>query len=206
MNIDCPCEIAPLPPALVRFTAQGRKGPGSRFCILGTPVVLAVLLTAGLVRGAEPAAPDPAAQLAGLFIQGCLPFAGDPAALRAWAARNTLPDLPAQATKAFLHGAPGRSFDASTPGTKLVLASSDDGICSAVTDHAPTGGVAQSLETGLTRANVAFRLAIDRDDTNAKALHYREYLATGNGRSWRILAATVHDPGGGQAMLTAAPK
>jgi hypothetical protein len=189
-----------------RGTFPLRRKAGSQSCAAATPVVLAVLLASGLARAAEPAAADPAAQLVGLFIQGCLPFAGDPAALRAWAGRNALPELPDQATKAFLHGAPGRSFDASAPGAKLVLASSDDGICSAVTDHAPTAAVTQSLESGLTRAGVAFRLAIDRDDTNAKTLHYREYLATRNGRSWRILAATVNDPGGGQAMLTAAPQ
>ncbi len=162
-----------------------------------------VMLVALPAHAAEPAITD---QLAGLFIQGCLPFAGSPAALRAWAKDNALPDLPDPVTKTFLHNAPGRAFDASTPGTKLVLTSSDDGICSAVTDKAASADVAQSLELGLKQAGVAFRLAIDRDDTAAKDLHFREYLATHAERSWRILAATVNDPSGGQAMLTAAPE
>jgi hypothetical protein len=174
--------------------------------------ILALLLTAGAAQADEPSA---SAQLAGLFIQGCLRFAGDASALRVWAGRTGLPDLPEAASKAFLHGAPGRTFDASVSGTKLVLVSSDDGICAAMTDNAATDAVSGALEGGLSQAGIAFRLAIDRDDTNAKALHFREYLATRYGRSWRILAATVnspsghtpgHNPPGGQAMLTAAPE
>ena len=159
-----------------------------------------------LALPAHAADPTPHDQLAGLFIQGCLPFAGNPAAVRAWAASNSLSTLPDPATKAFLHGAPGQAFDASAPGTKLVLTSSDDGICSAITDKATSTDVARALESGLKRAGADFRLAIDRDDTAAKDLHFREYLATRNGHSWRILAATVNDPAGGRAMLTAAPE
>ena len=165
-----------------------------------------IFFTLPFALPAHAAEPSPQDQLAGLFIQGCLPFAGNPAALRTWATANSLPSLPAPATKAFLHGAPGQAFDASAPGAKLVLASSDDGLCSAITDKAASAAVAQSLEAGLKQAGAAFRLAIDRDDTADKALHYREYLATRAGRSWRILVATVNDPAGGQAMLTAAPE
>ncbi len=74
----------------------------------------------------------------GLFVQGCLPFAGKPAALRDWAKQVGLQPVADQARTAFLHGAPGQVFDASVPGTKLALLSSDDGICSAVTDQAST--------------------------------------------------------------------
>ena len=164
---------------------------------------MTVLLLFLAISPAHAAEPN---QLAGLFVQGCMAFAGNPPAVRAWAAANNLPALPEPPTKAFLHGAPGRAFDASMPGTKLALVSSDDGICSAVTDKATTQATADGLEAALTQAGVTFRLAIDRDDSRDKALHFREYLATRNGRSWRILAATVHDPAGGQAMLTAAPE
>ena len=156
--------------------------------------------------GADPAAQD---QLVGLFVQGCLNFAGRPSALRAWAAGKNLAVLPDAAAKVFLHGAPGMVFDASAPGVKLVLASSDDGICSAVTDKATSGDVTRALEAGLKQAGAAFRLAIDRDDRATKDLHFREYLATRDGHSWRILAATINDNAGspgGQAMLTAAPE
>jgi hypothetical protein len=162
-----------------------------------------LLLVATPALAADPAPRD---QLAGLFIQGCLPFAGNPAALRAWAADNQLPALPDAATKAFLLNAPGRAYDATASDTKLVLASSDDGICSAITDKATSADVTQALEAGLKQAGTAFRLAIERDDTGDRAIHYREYLVTRNGRSWRILAATVNDPSGGRAMLTGAPE
>ena len=184
-------QARPFPPA------ESRKKRG-RAC--------AILLTLLAALPAQAAEPTPPAQLAGLFVQGCLPFVGHPSALRGWAAGNKLPELPDVATAVFLHGAPGRAFDASAPGTKLVLASSDDGICSVIADKAASSEVATALETGLKQAGVAYRLAIDRDDTAAKMLHFREYLATRDGRSWRILAATVHDPATGHAMLTAAPE
>jgi hypothetical protein len=149
---------------------------------------------------------DVAWQLVGLFIQGCMPFAGDPAALRAWARQTGLPAVPEQARAAFLHGAPGQVFDGSTADGKLVLVSSDDGICSVVTDLAVQQAVADALEAGLRRAGAAFRLAIERDDKQVPNIHDREYLATKNGRGWRILVATVKDDKGGEAMLTAAPE
>ena len=149
---------------------------------------------------------DAPEELAGLFMQGCLPFAGKPSALRDWAGRNGLPQIPEQARAAFLHGAPGRAFDASATGTKLVLVSSDDGICSAVTDHATQAEVTTALEAALQQAGLKFRLVIERDDAKIDTIHDREYLAAEDKQGWRILAATVKDPAGGEAMLTAAPE
>jgi len=166
-------------------------------------IVLATLIQ-GYQTNAAP--PDDPAQLSGLFIQSCLAFAGDATALRSWARRTGLTELPDPARTAFLHGAAGVAFDASAPGTKLVLASSDDGICSVITNEVASAAVTQALEAGLTRIGVAFRLAIERDDKQIPTVHDREYLATRNGRSWRILAATVSGSQPGQAMLTAAPE
>ncbi len=170
-------------------------------------LLVAGLHLAGLPAHAESVpAMGAATQLAGLFIQGCLPFAGAPAALRNWAHQFGLAELPEPARRIFLHGAPGTAFDASAQGDKLVLVSSDDGICSAVTNLAPGAAVATALEDDLRRTGVAFRLAIARDDKHAAGVHYREYLAAKAKSAWRILAATVNDPQGGQAMLTAAPE
>ena len=156
---------------------------------------------------AQSDATDAAQQLAGLFMQSCLPYAGKPGALRAWARRTGLPTLPDQARSAFLHGAPGVAFDASIPGHgKYVLASSDDGICSAITNATTDAAVASALEDDLTHIGIAFRLVIERDDKQINAIHYREYLAAKNGQGWRLLIATVKDLKGGQAMLTAAPE
>ena len=96
-------------------------------------------------------------------------------------------------------------FDATNAFGKFVVVSSDDGLCSCLTDTAVGSVVTQALEGALRQGGVAFRLAIERDETKMPDLHYREYLATRQGRAWRILAATVNDPKGGRAMLTAGP-
>ena len=143
--------------------------------------------------------------MVGLFIQGCLPFVGAPASLRAWAKQIGLPEAPEQAEKAFLHGAPGQVFDGSNDLGKFVLVSSNDGLCSVVTDKASTAALTSALEAGLRREEMAFRLVIERDDKSVKSIHNREYLAARKGKGWRILEATVTD-GEGQAMLTAGPE
>jgi hypothetical protein len=151
-------------------------------------------------------AADTPQQLAGLFMQSCMSFAGQPTDLRAWARKTGLTEVPDPARSAFLHGSPGVVFDASTPGSKLVVASSNDGICSVVTNQAVGSEVIAALEAALRRSDITYRMVIERDDKQVPTLHDREYLATKSGRSWRILAATVADPHGGQAMLTGAPE
>jgi hypothetical protein len=160
------------------------------------------VLLAALLHGTALA--GPAEELSGLFLQSCLPYAGHPGALRQWAARAKLPEVPDPARAAFLDGAPGQVFDASNTAGKFALLSSDDGICAAVTDRAGDLETAQALERALTENGIKFRLVIERDDRLNPKLHHREYLASRPERAWRILAATVHDTG--QAMLTAAPE
>jgi hypothetical protein len=172
---------------------------------VGRVALACTLAPLALAALALPARADPAADLAGLFMQSCMPYAGDPAGLRSWAAKIGLPKVPDPARGAFLHGVPGLVFDASVPPEKYVVVSSDDGLCSAVTNHAQGAAVVAALEADLQTAGVAFRLAIERDDKQVQQIHDREYLATKNGHGWRILVATVSDQAG-QAMLTAAPE
>ncbi len=148
---------------------------------------------------------DSAAEFTGLFVQACLQYAGDAAGLRAWAARTGIPTLPEAARAAFLHGAPGEAFDASDPGGKFVLVSSDDGLCSAVTESVTQRDATDALEASLRQAGVDYRLALQRDDKAVAPIHDLEYLATKGKRAWRILLAAVKG-GGGEAMLTAAPE
>jgi hypothetical protein len=145
-------------------------------------------------------------ELVGLFIQGCLPFAGNAAALRDWATKTGLKPVPEQARAAFLHGAPGQAFDGSAADAKLVLVSSDDGICSVVTNQATEQQVTDALEAGFRQAGLTFRLVIERDDPRMSAIHDREYLVAKEKRGWRVLAATVKGDKGGEAMLTGAPE
>jgi len=166
-------------------------------------------LAAGVSGQTAPAlaAPDESArQLAGLFMQTCLPFAGQPKALRTWAADRRLPELPEPARTAFLLRATGIVFDASNTSGKYVVVSADDGLCSTVTDAASGKALEDALEGNLRQAGIRFRLAVDRDDRQTPALHFREYLATKDGRVWRILAATVRNQPSGHAMLTAGPE
>lgn len=163
-----------------------------------------LVLSACLLAAAAPSRADPS-DLAGLFIQGCLNFAGDPAGVRDWARQQGLSALPQPAGSAFLHGAPGTVFDASTTEDKLVLVSSDDGICSAVSNRMDGAALPAVLEADLRTLGIRFRLVIERDDTHAVALHYREYLAAKEPRAWRVLVATAKGQPG-QAMLTVAPE
>jgi hypothetical protein len=168
-------------------------------------LALALLLSPGIAFAGA------ADELSALFVQSCLPYAGDPPALRKWAAHLSLPEVPDPARASFLNGAPGKVFDASgATGVRLALISSDDGICAVITDHAADRETVQSLEHTLTEAGATFRLVAERNDKLNTDLHHREYLAGYKNREWRILAATVRDfpPGHspGQAMLTAGPE
>ncbi|HYZ23982.1 MAG TPA: hypothetical protein VE690_17680 [Rhodopila sp.] len=149
---------------------------------------------------------QPAAQLAGLFIQGCVPFAGNSGALRDWARRQGLRAAPEPVRRAFLHSTPGQVFDGSAPEAKLALISSDAGLCSVATDTAKESDVIAALEAGLRQAGLAFRLVIERNDKQVPQIHEREYLAAKGGKGWRILAAAVNGDAGGEAMLTAGPE
>jgi hypothetical protein len=162
-------------------------------------VLLAMLFPATAFAG-------PADELSGLFMQTCVPYAGRPVTLRQWAAGRKLPEVPDTARATFLHGAPGKVFDASNDAGKFVLLSADDGICAVVTNHAGSLETIQALERSLAEAGIRFRLVAERDDPAEAKLHHREYLAAGSGRTWRILAETVNDSAPGQAMLTGAPE
>jgi hypothetical protein len=146
-----------------------------------------------------------AEELSGLFRQSCLPYAGQPAALRQWATRARLPDVPDPARAVFLNGASGKVFDASNDAGKFALLSADDGICAAVADRAGDRETATALERALTEAGIAFRLVSERLDKLNPELRQREYVATAHGRAWRLLAETVRETVSGRAMLTAAP-
>ncbi len=155
-----------------------------------------------LALAAAGPADDAPSQMVGLFVQGCMPFAGDAAALRDWAARLKLPALPDKVAAAFLHGAPGAVFDGSNTSGKFVLVSSDDGLCSVVTDQVTEPALRDALEAGLTQAGLTFRLVVQRDDKTEATIHDREYLAAKGKTGWRVLMAAVKD-GAGQGMLTA---
>jgi hypothetical protein len=148
---------------------------------------------------------DNARQLAGLFMQSCVQFVGNRTGLRDWARRTGLADLPEPARAAFLHGAPGMAFDASNPGGKFVLVSDDGGGCSTVAEMANGSVLFGILEADMRQAGIGFKLRREGEDPEEKQLQHREYAAWQGSQKWRIVAGTVRDGQGGQAMLTANP-
>jgi hypothetical protein len=144
--------------------------------------------------------------MVGLFIQGCLEYAGNAPALRAWAHANKLAQAPDDIAHAFLHNATGQVFDGSAPDTRLALISANTGLCSVATPSVRAASVTAALEAGLRQAGLRFRLVIQRDDQTEPIIHDREYLAAKDGKGWRILEATVQGDEPGEAMLTAGPE
>ena len=163
------------------------------------------VLIALFSSGANAAPPDNAVQLAGLFMQSCVQFSGNRSALRDWARRTGLAEVPEPARTAFLHDAPGVVFDASNQAGKFVVISEDAGGCSALAETADGPALLAALEADLRQAGIGFTPGRDADDPEEQQLRHREYTASLGARTWRIVVGTVRDRQGGQAMLTATP-
>jgi hypothetical protein len=164
-------------------------------------LILVVATLAGPAKADD--GPSVAGQLAGLFVQSCLQFAGNSNGLRDWAKKTGLQELPGSAQQAFLYGLPGVVFDATNKMGKLVLISEDGGSCSVVAERASSAAVINTLEQDLRQAQIAFSLSRDGDDPKERVLHHREYAASTPKRSWLLLVSTVADGAAGEAMLTA---
>jgi hypothetical protein len=144
-----------------------------------------------------------AKQVAGLFVQSCIRFAGDKDGLRAWARKTGLKALPDIIQDRFLYGLPGVVFDASNKDGKFVLVSEDGGSCSVLAEMASGPSVIADLERDLNEAKITFKVTAEKSDAEEKALSHREYQASQGDRGWLLLVSTVKDPTGGQVMLTA---
>jgi hypothetical protein len=167
--------------------------------------LVAVVGMAALTSSAR--AEDPpnvaAKQVAGLFVQSCIQFAGDKEGLRSWAKKTGLKELPAGVQDKFLYGLPGVVFDASNKVGKFVLVSEDGGSCSVIAEMANGPVVITDLEQALNDAKIAFKVTAEKSDAKEAVLKHREYQASQGEREWLLLVSTVKDPIGGQAMLTA---
>ncbi len=169
---------------------------------LFTASIVATLTLAASARADDP--PNVAAkQVAGLFVQSCVRFAGDTDGLREWAKKTGLKELPPGLQDRFLYGLPGIVFDASNKDGKFVLVSEDGGSCSVVAEMASGPIVISDLEQDLNEAKISFKVTGEKADAEEKALNHREYQASQGDRTWLLLVSTVKDPSGGQVMLTA---
>jgi hypothetical protein len=160
------------------------------------------IATAAAARAADP--PDAAAkQVAGLFMQSCVQFAGDREGLRGWATKLDLRVLPPAVQGRFLHGLPGVVFDASNQDGKFVLVSEEGGSCSVIAERASGAKTVVDLEKDLNDARISFRMTAEIGDPEERLLQHREYVASQGDRAWLLLISTVKDAAGGQVMLTA---
>ena len=167
---------------------------------------LALGLVAGLSVAARAWADDQAVtdakQLAGLFVQTCVQFAGDAKALRGWAQKTRFAPLPPDGQSAFLNGLPGIAYDATNTHGKFVLISEDGGSCSAVAEHADGAALIAALEETLHEQKVVFQVTSQHPDREEAAMEHREYAATRDGRALAMLVSTTPGDGGGEAMLS----
>ena len=174
----------------------------TRLGCMGMAAIAGIAAITSTARADDP--PNVAAkQVAGLFVQSCVQFAGDKDGLRGWAGKTGLKALPASAQDRFLYGLPGVVFDASNMMGKFVLVSEDGGSCSVVAEMASGPVLITDLEQDLNDAKISFKVTAEKADAVEKALKHREYQASQGARGWLLLVSTVKDPVGGQAMLTA---
>jgi hypothetical protein len=174
----------------------------ARLDLVSVMAAAGILVLAGPVR-ADDAPNTSAKQVAGLFMQSCVQFAGDREGLRGWAKKTGLKELPPDVQEHFLYGLPGIAFDASNKDGKFVLISEDAGSCSAIAEVANGPVVITNLEQDMKDAKITFQVTNEKADAEEKALKHREYQASQGQRGWLLLVSTVKDPAGGQAMLTA---
>lgn len=165
--------------------------------------LLGVMTLPAVVRADDTSDASNAKQVAGLFMQSCIQFAGDKEGVRNWAKQTGLQELPASVEGQFLYGLPGMVFDASNKDGKFVLVSEDGGSCSAIAQAANGTRVIADLEQDLNAARIAFKVTSEKSDAEEKNLRHREYMATQGDRGWLLLVSIVKDPSIGQAMLTA---
>lgn len=166
-------------------------------------VAIVALLCCAIPARADDARFVSAKQVAGLFMQSCVQFAGNRSGLRDWARKTGLKELPANVQDQFLYGLPGVVFDASNKDGKFVLVSEDGGSCSTIAESANGPGVISNLEQDMNAAQISYKMTGEKSDLVEQNLQHREYQASQGDRQWLLLVSTVKDPEAGQVMLTA---
>jgi len=187
-------------PAPAAAGARAAIAGALRWCTAHPAATLGAALHAGPVQAAEPAAiapPPPVAaaaeQAAWLFARACLPGAGQPDGLRAWAGRARMPRLPAWAVVGFAGpGRPAQVFDAGTPAGKMVLVSANDGACQVVMQRATQQAAEAALARVLGRLGVTLTPVLAKPD-RGDAVALRLYRAAATRHGWLLSVASVGD-------------
>ena len=177
----------------------------------GAALAAALILGAGLARAAAPrppaAVPVPEAATAAsrLFMRSCVRFAGQPDALRSWAAGKALTPIVGKPADIYLFGLPGAVYRAIAHAGDLMLVSQDSGSCSVIAENTPGPALLDQVNAALTAAGISYTVTTDGPDPRAKDLHDRAYEAHQGTRQWLMLVSTAADPAGGEAILTSNP-
>jgi hypothetical protein len=168
-------------------------------------VLLLLVLLLPVGARADNLAQVTARQAAGLFMQSCVAYAGNPTALRAWAGKIGLPALPEPGQAGFLKGSAGRVYDASNPAGKYVVVSFDDGGCLILAEAVDPDELVRASETALADAGIAAVLDKEEIEQGEEAIHHRTYSANSGERRWTLVIS--HGQGTpDQAMLSASPR
>jgi hypothetical protein len=148
---------------------------------------------------------DGATQLAGLFTQACLAHAGNPAALRQWAAQFHLPAVPPEHAAAFLRGGHGQVFDASNRAGKFVVVSDDSGACGSFTDRATASDVLPALRAQLRPLGITLAPAASPNAASAPEMAFASFTLRLGQQQDLLVIGTSKDGGDAMIQLTAAP-
>jgi len=155
---------------------------------------------------AEQASDQRSLQVAGLFMQTCVRFSGNPAGLRSLLSEKKVPVLPKEVSGRFLGSRPGIAFDASNKFDRLAVVSHDDGSCTAFSEGADGDQAVAAVEKFLEASKIQFRLIDDYPDKRASDLRHRTYEASSGERKWGLMLSTAPTPGRIHVMFTALPK
>ena len=184
--------IFPKPTGQVWVQACTGGTPSGRACFVASRLRLAATVIGLLIAGvgqpmAQTAAPDPdVGQVAGLFLQSCLRFAGDPAALRSWIAAHQLPQVPEAQAPLFLGSiGTGQVFGASTASGKHALVSYDSGACQVIAMAGDASAVQQKLLASLHDLGVAVSRVLARSTPDGSSTQDL-FDATLGSRHWKF--------------------
>lgn len=136
------------------------------------------------------AAQDGSSGSAVAMFARCLPYAGHPDGLRAFAERRRLPRVPA-GDAAFITDRPAAVFDASTAGRHMALVSEDGGAFRVVMQSGDFASVRAALLARAKDLGVGATVLSERTAHGADRTVYR---LSGHGRRWTVSVSGVTAP------------
>lgn len=154
----------------------------------GLTAALAAMLALGVApaSGQTGMADPDSGQVAGLFLQSCMKYAGNAAGLREWVSAHRLPQIPADQAATFLGSlGAGEAYGASNASGKHALVSYDSGACRVLALSGDASDIQQTLLALLRGQGVTVVPVLARakpDSSSSQGL----FEATFGPRHWRV--------------------